>query len=181
MDFVKAGSEESWAEVQADIFSFECKGCAKMKGLEVEMERLRLFAALVGRGEVGCANGSGGGTVDDKVWGGDERDARQSSPQLGRRLKGGKVTGWKETGGTEMGKDTGGKETGKATGAKETGRKATESKGTKAAGAQDSQETGGTGDKLMGEKEMDNMLPSDTTEGQNSTEGMLRNYTGIEF
>ena len=78
-------------------------------------------------------------------------------------------------GGNETGKDTGGKETGKATGAKETGGKATESKGTKATGAQDSQETGGTGDKLMGEKEMDNMLPSDTTEGHNSKEGMLRN------
>ena len=27
-----------------------------------------------------------GGTVDDKVEGGDERDARESSPQPGRRL-----------------------------------------------------------------------------------------------
>ena len=39
-----------------------------MKGLEVEIERLRqLVVALVGREEVGYASGSGGGTVDDKV------------------------------------------------------------------------------------------------------------------
>ena len=30
----------SWAEVQVDSFSFEWKACAKMKGLEVEMEQL---------------------------------------------------------------------------------------------------------------------------------------------
>ena len=43
------------------------------------MERLRqLVVALVGREEVGCASGSGGGTVDDKVGVGDERDARKS-------------------------------------------------------------------------------------------------------
>ena len=36
--------------------------CAKMKGLEVVIERLRqLVAAMVGREEVGCASGSGGG------------------------------------------------------------------------------------------------------------------------
>ena len=52
---------------------------------------------------MGCASGSGGGTVDDKVWGGDEGDARESSPQPGRRLRGGKVTGHKETGWKEMG------------------------------------------------------------------------------
>ena len=49
------------------------------------MERLRqLEVALVGREEVGCASGSGGGTVDDKVEEGDE--------EPGRRLRGGKVT-----------------------------------------------------------------------------------------
>ena len=37
-DFVKSGCEKSWAEVQEDSFSFECRGCAKMKGLDVEME-----------------------------------------------------------------------------------------------------------------------------------------------
>ncbi|KAI0231681.1 Cyclin-dependent kinase 20 [Lamellibrachia satsuma] len=48
-----------------------------MKGLEVEMEQLRQFVvALVGREEVGCASGSIGGIVDDKVEEGDERDAR---------------------------------------------------------------------------------------------------------
>ena len=52
--------------------------------------------------------------------------------------------GRKETGGTETrAKETGAKETGgKATGAKQMG--------VKAKGAQDSQDTGGKGDKLMG-------------------------------
>ena len=39
-----------------------------------------------------------GGTLDDKVGEDDERDARENSPQPGRRLRGGKVTGCKETG-----------------------------------------------------------------------------------
>ena len=70
MDFVKSGCEKSWAEVQVDSLSFECRGCAKMKGLEVEMERLRqLVLALVGREEMGCVSGSGGETVDDKKGG----------------------------------------------------------------------------------------------------------------
>ena len=48
------------------------------------MEQLRqLVVALVGREEVGCAVGSGEGTIDDKVEEGDERDARESSPQQG--------------------------------------------------------------------------------------------------
>ena len=45
--------------------------------------------ALVGREEVGCASGSGGGTVDDKVGEGDDRDGKESSPRPGKRLKGG--------------------------------------------------------------------------------------------
>ena len=57
------------------------------------MEQLRqLVVALVGREEVGCASGSGVGTVDDEVREGNEKDARESSPQPGRRLRGGKVT-----------------------------------------------------------------------------------------
>ena len=44
----------------------------------------------------------------------------------------------------------------------------------KTPGTQDSQETGGKGDKLMGEREMDNMLPGATTVGQNATEGIRR-------
>ena len=45
-----------------------------MKGLEVVIERLRqLVVALVGREEVGCASGSGGGTVGDKVGKVDEK------------------------------------------------------------------------------------------------------------
>ena len=62
VDFVKSGCEKSWAEVQADSFSFECRGCTRMKELEVELEQLRLLVvAVVGREQVGCASGSGGG------------------------------------------------------------------------------------------------------------------------
>ena len=113
VDFVKSGCEKSWAEVQADSFSFECRGCTKMKELEVELEELRLLVvAMVGREQGGCASSSGGGTVDDKV-GKDTRDARESSPQPGRKLRGGKVTGRRETGRKETRrKGTGGKTTG---------------------------------------------------------------------
>ena len=66
---------------------------------------------VVGREQVVCASGSGGGTVD-KVGEDDERDARVSSPQPGRRLIGGKVTGRRETGRKETGhRETGQKET----------------------------------------------------------------------
>ena len=62
MDFVKSGCEKSWAEVQVDSFSFECRGCVKMKELEVVSEQLRLLVvAVVGMEQVGCASGSGGG------------------------------------------------------------------------------------------------------------------------
>ena len=96
--------------------------------------------------------------VDDKAGEGDERDARESSLQPGRRLRGGKVTGRKETCRKTM------------------GAKATEGNvtGAKAQGVQDSQETGGKGDMLMGEREMNNMLPSDATPGLNETEGIPR-------
>ena len=48
-DFVKSGCEKSWAEVQADSFSFEWE-CTRMKELEVELEQLRLLVvAVVGR------------------------------------------------------------------------------------------------------------------------------------
>ena len=118
VDFVKSGCEKSWAEVQADSFSFECRGCTKMKELEVELEELRLLVvAIVGREQGGCASSSGGGTVDDKV-GKDTRDARESSPQPGRKLRGGKVTGRRETGRRETGRKGPG---GKTTGAKERG------------------------------------------------------------
>ncbi|KAI0239739.1 hypothetical protein LSAT2_009543 [Lamellibrachia satsuma] len=125
VDFVKSGCEKSWAEVQADSFSFECRGCAKMKELEVELEELRLLVvAMVGREQGCCASSSGGGTVDDKV-GKDTRDARESSPQPGRKLRGGKVTGHRETGRKETGrKGTGWKTTGvKERGVGETGGK----------------------------------------------------------
>ena len=62
VDFVKSGCKKSWAEVQADSFSFECRGCTRMKELEVELEQLRLLVvAVVGREQVDCASGSGGG------------------------------------------------------------------------------------------------------------------------
>ena len=113
VDFIKSGCEKSWAEVQADSFSFECRGCTRMKELKVELEQLRLHVvAVVGREQVGCASGSGGGTVD-RVGEDDERDAKESSPQPGRRLKEGKVTGRRETGWKETGcRETGRKETG---------------------------------------------------------------------
>ena len=67
--------------------------------------------AVVGREQLGCASGTGGGTVDN-VGEDDERDARESSPQPGRRLRGGKVTGRRETGRKEMRcRETGRKET----------------------------------------------------------------------
>ncbi|KAI0224224.1 hypothetical protein LSAT2_024758 [Lamellibrachia satsuma] len=90
---------------------------------------LNLLIALF-RERVGCASGSGvgGGAVDDKVGEDDERDARESSPQPGRRLRGGKVTGRRETGRKETGRrETGRKETrrkemeGKTNGSKERG------------------------------------------------------------
>ena len=96
-----------------------------MKELEVELDELRLLVvAMVGREQGGCASSSGGGTVDDKV-GKDTRDTRESSPQPGRKLRGGKVTGRMETGRKETGrKGTGGKTTGvKERGVGETGGK----------------------------------------------------------
>ena len=125
VDFVKSGCEKSWAEVQADSFSFECRGCTKMKELEVELEELRLLVvAMVGREQGGCASSSCGGTVYDKV-GKDTIYARESSPQPGRKLRGGKVTGRRETGLKETGrKGMGGKTTGvKERGVGETGGK----------------------------------------------------------
>ncbi|KAI0209041.1 hypothetical protein LSAT2_006299 [Lamellibrachia satsuma] len=96
-----------------------------MKEIEVELEELRLLVvAIVGREQGSCASSSGEGTVDDKV-GKDTRDARESSPQPGRKLRGGKVTGHRETGRKETGrKGTGGKTTGvKERGVGETGGK----------------------------------------------------------
>ena len=76
-----------------------------MKELEVELEQPRLLiVAVVGREQVGCASGSGRGTVDYKAGEYDERDARESSPQPGRRLRGGAVTGCRETGRKEKGR-----------------------------------------------------------------------------
>ena len=188
VDFVKSGCENSWAEVQADSFSFECRGCTRMKELEVELEQLRLLVvAVLGR---------------DKVGEDDERDARESSPQSGRRLRGGKVTGRNETGHRETGRrETGRKETrrkemgGKTNGSKERGVGETVAKesggkdtivkvmgvretggrvsGRKVTGAQVSQATGGKGDRLMSEREHDNSLPpTDKTAGQNVMEGI---------
>ncbi|KAI0222648.1 hypothetical protein LSAT2_026088 [Lamellibrachia satsuma] len=151
VDFVKSGCEKSWAEVQADSFSFECRGCTKMKELEVELEELRLLVvAMVGREQGGCASSSGGGTVDDKV-GKDTRDARESSPQPGRKLRGGKVTGRRETGRKETGrKGTGGKTTGaKERGVGETGGK---EKGVGETGGKE-KGVGETGGKTTGVKE----------------------------
>ena len=168
VDFVKSECEKSWAEVQADSFSFECRGCTKMKELEVELEELRLLVvAMVGREQGGCASSSRGGTVDDKV-GKHTRDARESSPQPGRKLRGGKVTGRRETGRKETGrKGTGGKTTvvkergvgetgGKEKGVGETGGKTT---GVKERGVGETRakewEVGETGGKGSGQNVME--------------------------
>ena len=103
-----------------------------------------------GKGTGGCASSSGGGTVDDKV-GKDTRDARESSPQPGRKLRGGKVTGRRETGrkGTG-GKTTGVKERGEwETGGKEKGVGET---GGKTTGGEE-KGVGETGGKTTGVKE----------------------------
>ena len=164
-----------------DSFSFECRGCRRMKELEVEMlEQLRLLVvAVVGREQV-------------KVGEDDERDARESSPQRGRRLRGGKVTGRRETGRKEMGRrETGRKQSrrkemgGKTNGLKERGVGETVAKesgvkamggrvsGGKAMGAQVSQAMGGKGDRLVSEREPDNSLPpSDKAAGQTVMEGI---------
>ena len=101
-------------------------------------------------------------------------------------MTGHRETGRKETGCKQMGrnetvrKETGGETTGvketrtKVMGVRELGGKA---KGMKVSGwkvtlAQDSQETGGKGDRLMGEREIDNSLPGDKTAGQNESEGI---------
>ena len=53
VDFVKSGCDKSWAEVQTDSFSFECRGYAKMKELEVELEQPRLLVVeMVGNEQV---------------------------------------------------------------------------------------------------------------------------------
>ena len=65
----------------------------------------------------------------------------------------------------------------KAMGVWETGLKVS---GGKAMGVQVSQETGGKGDSLMGEREIDNSLPGDKAAGQNVTEGIQRkNYCEV--
>ena len=139
MDFVKSGCEKSWTEVQADSFSFECRGCTKMKeGTRCGVERAEAArCGNGGKGTGGCASSSGGRIVYDKV-GKDTRDARESSPQPGRKLRGGKVTSRRETGRKETGrKGTGGKTTGVKergvveTGGKEKGEGETEGKTTR--------------------------------------------------
>ena len=70
-------------------------------------------------------------------------------------------TGAKETRGTETRV--------KAMGVRETGGKVS---GGNATGAQFSQETRGKGDRLMGERENDNSLPSEKAAGQNGMEGI---------
>ena len=67
VDVVKSGCEKSWTGVQADSFSVECRGCTRMKELEVELEQLMLLVvAVVGREQVGCASSSGGEGGDNR-------------------------------------------------------------------------------------------------------------------
>ena len=51
-----------------------------------------------GKGRGGLCQWFRWGTVDDKVGEGEENDVRETSPQPGRRLRGGKTIGRKETG-----------------------------------------------------------------------------------
>ena len=64
----------------------------------------------------------------------------------------------------------------KAMGMKETGGKVS---GWKVTGAQVSQETGGKGDSLMGEREPDNSLPGDKAAGQNVMEGIQQKSNSV--
>ena len=57
-----------------------------------------------GKGTGGLCQWFRWGAVDDIVWEDDERDARESSPHLGRKLRGGKVTSRRETGRKETGR-----------------------------------------------------------------------------
>ena len=102
VDFVKSGCEKSWAEVQTDSFSFEYRGCTRIKEREVELEQLRLLVvAVVGREQVGCASDSGGGwTVDDK----EGKTIREMLGRANLSLGGSKVTGRRETGRRETGR-----------------------------------------------------------------------------
>ncbi|KAI0239246.1 hypothetical protein LSAT2_010020 [Lamellibrachia satsuma] len=105
VNFVKSGCEKSWAEVQVDSFSFECRGCTKMKELEVELEQISLLVvAMVGREQ-----------VDERRWEGNKWEGRQMDRRrgewgdssegsggivkaMGVRETGGKVSGGNATG-----------------------------------------------------------------------------------
>ncbi|KAI0236332.1 hypothetical protein LSAT2_013102 [Lamellibrachia satsuma] len=54
---------------QGFLFTWPDEGCAKMKEIEAELERLRLLVvAIVGKEQMGCASGSDGGQCMIK-WG----------------------------------------------------------------------------------------------------------------
>ena len=55
-----------------------------MKELEVELKQLRLFVVAVGGRVVGCASGSGGGTVEYKVGKTTREMLRRAHFSLGR-------------------------------------------------------------------------------------------------
>ena len=64
MDFVKSGCEKSWADFQADNFSFECRGCTKMKG-DGSAEATNFDGS--GKGSGGLCQYFQWGRVGDKV------------------------------------------------------------------------------------------------------------------
>ena len=81
-------------------------------------------------------------------------------------------SGWKVGEGGERDVTESSPQLGKAKGGKATG--------AKVPGAQYSQETGRIGDMVMGEREIDNMLPGDTTAKQNVMEGVrTKNYSEV--
>ena len=166
-----------------------------MKELEVELEELRLLVvAMVGREQEGCASSSGGRTVDDKV-GKDTRDARESSPQPWRKLRGGKVTSRRETGRKETGrKGTGGKTTGvKERGVGETGEKGVGETGGKTTGVKErgvgetrakerevgetgTKETGGVKTECDGRDRTEELFCSSDRGGEEESEGVCGGY-----
>ena len=124
MDFVKSGCEKSWAEVQADSFSFECRGCTKMKELEVELEELRPGRKLREgsrgdrrEGEVSKGDGREDNRSEAEGSSGDRREGERSGGD-GRETTGVKERGVGETGGKEKGV---GETEWKTTGVKERG------------------------------------------------------------
>ena len=91
------------AELVVAYASFECRGCTKMKELEVELEQLRQWWEG-SRWVVPVV--PVGGTVDDNVGEDDERDVRKSDGSEGDRREGVRR---EDNGSARVSQETGGK------------------------------------------------------------------------